>query len=599
VTGRRREPCGRVGVGWAGAVAIGSWLVASAAAAQIVVPDDFATIQAAIDAADPGQTIIVLPGTYTENITLRSDIALRGDEAARTFLQPAQVRPTVSIVGASDVLFANFTLPDAAIGVLVEDGTDITIANTIFASADDAAIDTDAISTVDVVNNAFWSNAIAIRRASVDTQITNNVFAENTATVRQPTLGDPAINIEFNCFFANDDLRQGPIDTGLGSNFQIGDPLFVDTSSRDFHLRQSSQCIDAGTGLDVIDDTVADIGAYGGTFADVRPFPVPQPAAQDASANPPPPYDIRLTWAPNLAYLVTNSVSPGGYRVHYRLNASGPPYDGTDAGAGTQPSPIDVGNVTTYTLTDLTPQVSAPAPPNLSSAAPRNQAIVLTWSDVPEAIGYRVFYGAVAVDENEIAVGDVTSFTVLGLENGRTYRFAIAAVTAPKYFFAVTVLDNTQARHESAFSVEQSLTIGPVSVSALSNELAATPEVTVPVPDLPDEGCFIATAAYSSESAPEVLALRDFRDRYLEAHAAGRAFVRVYYALSPRLARYLDAHAGAKPVVRAALLPIVAVALFLLESGFAAKVAVVLLLCTGAVATLRRRAGRARGAGAR
>jgi hypothetical protein len=556
------------------------FVAAPTATAQIVVPDDHATIQAAIDAASPGQTVRVRPGTYTENITLPSEIAVIGEEAARTLLRPAGTGPTVAIVGETNVVFARFTLIDARVGVLVENATDILIANTIFDGATVAALDADALSTLDAENNVFRRNEIAIRRG-VLANVRNNIFAENRETVRSPVGANPEVNIEYNCFFRNADLLQGTIDRGLGLNVTIGDPLFASAVNRDLHLRAGSPCIDAGTGLDDIDATVADIGAYGGAGADAFPFPVPLPAVENVSANPAPPYGIRLTWEPNLSYLVTNTANPGGYLVHYRLNTSGPPYDGTDAGAGSLPSPIDVGNVTTYTLADLAPIAGSAGPPNLLTADPRNGGVALTWSAVQEAGAYRVLYGQAAVSENEVDVGNVTSFTVTGLQNGVSYRFGIATITTPRYFLAVTVRDNTQNANESAFSSEQSIALGPASVSATSNELVAIPEVTAPVPDLPDGGgsCFIASAAYSGESAPAVLVLRDFRDRYLKTHAPGRAFVSVYYALGPSLARYLDAHPRLKPAVRAALAPLVTAALVVLESAWLTKLAIAALLC--------------------
>ncbi|TND07727.1 MAG: hypothetical protein FD123_3046 [Bacteroidetes bacterium] len=46
-------------------------------------------------------------------------------------------------------------------------------------------------------------------------------------------------------------------------------------------------------------------------------------------------------------------------------------------------------------------------------------------------------------------------------------------------------------------------------------------------------GCYVATMVYGSYEAPEVLVLRDFRDRFLARFAAGRSFIRWYYRHSP------------------------------------------------------------------
>ena len=53
-------------------------LVTSAGAATLNVPGDYATIQAAINAASPGDTILVQSGTYKENIDVNKQLTLQG-----------------------------------------------------------------------------------------------------------------------------------------------------------------------------------------------------------------------------------------------------------------------------------------------------------------------------------------------------------------------------------------------------------------------------------------------------------------------------------------------------------------------------------------
>ena len=52
--------------------------------------------------------------------------------------------------------------------------------------------------------------------------------------------------------------------------------------------------------------------------------------------------------------------------------------------------------------------------------------------------------------------------------------------------------------------------------------------------------CYIATAVYGSYDAPEVRALRRFRDEVLSESIPGRVFIRTYYAVSPPIARRLE-----------------------------------------------------------
>ena len=54
---------------------------------DITVPTDFPTIQAAINASNPGDTIKVLPGTYTEQITISKSLTIIGSGAKSTIIE--------------------------------------------------------------------------------------------------------------------------------------------------------------------------------------------------------------------------------------------------------------------------------------------------------------------------------------------------------------------------------------------------------------------------------------------------------------------------------------------------------------------------------
>jgi len=53
--------------------------------------------------------------------------------------------------------------------------------------------------------------------------------------------------------------------------------------------------------------------------------------------------------------------------------------------------------------------------------------------------------------------------------------------------------------------------------------------------------CYVATATYQDAFHPNVVLLRDFRDRYLHKSLLGRLFIKFYYTFGP-YAAYLPAH---------------------------------------------------------
>lgn len=530
---------------------------------QVVVPTDYNSIPDALAAVagTTGATVILEPGTYQGAIAIPDGVVLKGRETARTFLQSTSTEPAITANGTQGSRVSNLTFTSATgkPALWVNAGSNLIISNNVFAlGSNDTAILVEAASP-SIKHNVFFGNGTALNTGGNVFTIQNNAFVDNTASLAPTPIDQSAISS--NGFFVSNGTA-----TTYGANPVTGAPQFVAPGTFDFHLQASSPYINAGAGvIDVLDGTGADIGAYGGEFAEGIPFPVGMPEIVSTTNT-----SINLRWPANLWYRL------GGYNLYYDSDGSGPPYSGNNAAGG--PSPIDVGNITTYTLDGLT-FPAPPAAPTLALAEPLNGALKLNWSAVPSATGYQIHYGVASPNENSVDVGNVTGHTLTGLQNGTTYRITVSAYTTARYFLAVTAYAAFGARPQSALSQEVSTTIGAPVSGPSSNEIRDFPEAVVSFPDLPDtNGCFIATAAYGHYSAEEVQLLRTFRNRYLLTNAPGRSFVAWYYRHSPEWVKTLEEQSWAKPAVRLALLPVIGIAGFTLNTPTYVKWLVVVVL---------------------
>lgn len=136
-------------------------------AAQLEVPGSYATIQAAINAASPGDTINVAAGNYSENITITKALTLAGpalapaaerDGSGEASLISAHINPSVSGVNIS-----GFTFNDGS--VILGEKVAIYLNNNV--------------SNITINNNRFIGNYVGTNETKVVAIVTTSNGSSN------------------------------------------------------------------------------------------------------------------------------------------------------------------------------------------------------------------------------------------------------------------------------------------------------------------------------------------------------------------------------------------------------------------------------------
>lgn len=140
------------------------------------------SIQMAIDGANAGDTVTVRPGTYTENLTLRTGVNVQGNGADDTFLRGTGTGSVVTATNVTNVEFSGFTVRGS--------GTNGGDAGFLIAN-----------SSVLLKGNTITGNANGIRTANSNSFICGNLITGN---------GNPAnIGIDFGVRCSGNDLFAG------------------------------------------------------------------------------------------------------------------------------------------------------------------------------------------------------------------------------------------------------------------------------------------------------------------------------------------------------------------------------------------------------
>lgn len=168
----------------------------------IIVPDDFSTIQEAVNAANPGDTIYVRAGTYHEIVTInKNNLALTGENKHTTIIDGGGgTDRTVLVDNADNVEINGLTIQNSYDGIYLYDSSFGTVSGNIITTCASRGIILSCSSFITISGNTLTSNhdGIELYKSSFITisgnTITNsrfgigisssfgNTFSENTIT---------------------------------------------------------------------------------------------------------------------------------------------------------------------------------------------------------------------------------------------------------------------------------------------------------------------------------------------------------------------------------------------------------------------------------
>jgi hypothetical protein len=202
----------------------------------LTVPTDYATIQAAIDAARPLDTVHVLPGTYDENLRLKSGVRLVGSGAESTILDGGgRSTSLIDFTDAHDVVVSDFTLRNVGQGVGCGQPDDVLVcsgnwyASAVYADGHSFWGDSDPCNDPSILlsDNVITGNYVGVMVYFWPfADVRNNVFVGNRVGFAATAHGGATALVAHNVFVDNDEAM------AVSASFlDIIDNVFVDNGS--------------------------------------------------------------------------------------------------------------------------------------------------------------------------------------------------------------------------------------------------------------------------------------------------------------------------------------------------------------------------------
>ena len=216
-------------------------------AKTIVVPEDYPTIQEAINRADPGDTVYVKAGQYNGSLVIKQSIALIGQKGAVINSWVIDVQPAI-LVSANNVTVKGITIdnPSASppwkfkLGIHLLGASNCTISNNIVTNCD-----REGIWLYQSANNTVEGNTVYSVNTGIDIGAsTNNIIRNNS--VRYNWIGINLYNSAAENTISGNDLDHNQYGLYLSSAFR--------------NMFSENEVFNSELGVDITD------GSYGNMF---------------------------------------------------------------------------------------------------------------------------------------------------------------------------------------------------------------------------------------------------------------------------------------------------------------------------------------------
>ena len=186
----------------------------------ITVPDDYPTIQQAVDAADPGDIVYVKQGTYYEHLVLGKNVSLYGEDPGNTVIDGNNTGEVVA-VNEDGAMVDGFTIQNGSFGILA---TSVARGNI----------------SRNIVKNCFFGVSL---QSCLMTDLSDNIIISNqhgirivnsaNVRMRRNNLTDNLYNFDVSVDTENTPMYVHDIDA---SNYLDGKPMYYLVNQRDIEI---------------------------------------------------------------------------------------------------------------------------------------------------------------------------------------------------------------------------------------------------------------------------------------------------------------------------------------------------------------------------